>query len=47
MFPTFIISDDFFSLGNRDNHGNQVHEKNTKFLLVRIILDPSFLMVKV
>ena len=41
MFPSFIINDDFFTLGNRDNQGNQVHENDKKFLLVRIV-DPSF-----
>ena len=41
MFPSFIINEDFFTLGNRDNQGNQVHENDKKFLLVRII-DPSF-----
>ena len=47
MFPSFISNEYFFTLGNRDNQGNQVHENDKKFLLVRII-DPSFfIMIKV
>ena len=32
----------FFSLGNRDNQGDQVHESDKKFLLVRL-MGPIFL----